>query len=98
MSLGNIERITWGLYMTITAKLPSQLEHSLRQRCAQEGRNISEIVRDALTAYLAQAPSSVSAWSLGEDLFGRYSGPEGLADNRKAELEVIWADKQAQRS
>lgn len=83
--------------MIITAKLPSQLEYSLRQRCAQEGRNISEIVCDALTAYLAQAPSSASEWS-GKDLFGRYSGPEGLADNRKAELEGIWADKQAQRT
>lgn len=84
--------------MTITAKLPKNLEHSLRQRCAQEGRNISEIIRDALTAYLAQAPSSASAWSLGEDLFGRYSGPEDLAENCKAELEGIWADKQAQRT
>jgi hypothetical protein len=84
--------------MTITAQLPSQLEHSLRQRCAQEGRNISEIVCDALTTYLAQAPSSASAWSLGEVLFGRYSGPEGLAENRKAELEGIWADKQANRT
>ena len=84
--------------MTITTKLPSSLEQSLRQRCAQEGRNISEIIRDALTAYLAQAPSSASAWALGEDLFGRYSGPEGLAENRKAELQGIWVDKQAQRT
>ena len=84
--------------MTITTKLPPNLEQSLRQRCVQEGRNISDIIRDALTAYLAQTPSSASAWSLGEDLFGRYSGPVDLAENRKAALLDIWVDKQAQRT
>ena len=84
--------------MTITTKLPPNLEQSLRQRCVQEGRNISDIIRDALTAYLAQTPSSASPWSLGEDLFGRYSGPVDLAENRKAALLDIWADKQAQRT
>ena len=84
--------------MTITTKLPPSLEQSLRQRCVQEGRNISDIIRDALTAYLAQTPSSASAWSLGEDLFGRYSGPVDLAENRKAALLDVWTDKQAQRT
>ena len=83
--------------MTITTKLPPALEQALRQRCAQEGRNISDVIRDALTAYLAQVPSSASPWSLGESVFGRYSGPEDLAEQRKAELASVWWDKQARR-
>lgn len=83
--------------MTTTVKLPLQMEHSLRQRCAQEGRSMSDIIRDALTAYLAQAPNTASAWSLGESVFGRHAGSEDLAENRKADLAEVWADKQAQR-
>lgn len=33
--------------MTITAKLPPELEQALRQRCAAAGRRISETIRDA---------------------------------------------------
>ncbi len=84
--------------MTTTVKLPDPLEKSLRQRCAQEGRSISEVMRDALTAYLAQAPVSASAWTLGEGIFGRYSGPADLAETRKSQLVDAWADKQAQRT
>jgi len=84
--------------MTTTVKLPDPLEKSLRQRCAQEGRSISEVMRDALTAYLAQPPVSASAWELGEGLFGRYSGPEDLAETRKNQLAEVWADKQARRA
>ncbi len=84
--------------MTTTVKLPDPLEKSLRQRCAQEGRSISEVMRDALTAYLAQPPVSASAWVLGEGLFGRYSGPEDLAETRKNQLAEVWTDKQARRA
>ena len=84
--------------MTTTVKLPDALEKSLRQRCAQEGRSISEVMRDALTAYLAQPPVSASAWTLGEGILGRYSGPADLAETRKSQLADAWADKQAQRT
>jgi len=83
--------------MTTTVKLPDQLEKSLRQRCAQEGRSISEIMRDALTAYLAQPAATGSAWALGEGVFGRFAGPANLAENRKSALADAWADKQALR-
>jgi plasmid stability protein len=84
--------------MTTTVKLPDPLEKSLRQRCAQEGRSISEVMRDALVAYLAQPAVTASAWALGEGIFGRYSGPEDLAETRKSQLAEAWADKHAQRS
>jgi Arc/MetJ-type ribon-helix-helix transcriptional regulator len=84
--------------MTTTVKLPDSLEKSLRQRCAQEGRSISEVMRDALTSYLAQPPVTASAWALGEAVFGRYSGPDDLAETRKSQLADAWADKNAQRT
>ncbi len=84
--------------MTATVKLPDHLEKSLRQRCAQEGRSISEVMRDALTAYLAQAPVTASAWALGEGIFGRHAGPQDLAENRKSELVDAWGAKAARRA
>lgn len=84
--------------MTTTVKLPEHLEQSLRQRCAQEGRSISEVMRDALTAYLAQAPVTASAWALGEGVFGRHAGPKDLADHRKSELVDAWSAKAVRRA
>jgi plasmid stability protein len=84
--------------MTTTVKLPETLEKSLRHRCAQEGRSISDVMRDALTAYLAQPAVAVSANALGQGVFGRFSGPVDLAETRKNQLVQAWADKQARRS
>ncbi len=84
--------------MTTTVKLPDPLEKSLRQRCAQEGRSISEVMRDALTAYLAQPAVTASAYALGEGVFGRFSGPIDLAETRHNQLAQAWEDKQARRS
>ena len=81
--------------MTTTVKLPFELETALRQRCAEEGRSLSEVMRDALTAYLAKEPVKTSAWSLGQHLFGQHTGPADLAHNRKAALADIWSDKRA---
>ncbi|CAN1516431.1 Ribbon-helix-helix protein, CopG [Burkholderiaceae bacterium] len=79
--------------MTTTVKLTFELENALRQRCAKEGRSLSEVMRDALTAYLAREPQTPSAWRLGKDQFGLYQGPVNLAQNRKAELTDIWSGK-----
>lgn len=84
--------------MTTTVKLPDPLEKSLRQRCAQEGRSISEVMRDALTAYLAQPAVTTSAFVLGEGVFGRLSGPMDLAETRKSQLVEAWQDKQGRRA
>ena len=85
--------------MTTTVKLPPELEQSLRQRCAADGRSISDVMRDALLAYLASAPAgTASAWSLGADLFGRHAGPADLATARRQHLGDAWGDKHARRS
>lgn len=85
--------------MTTTVKLSPELEQQLRQRCAQEGRSISELMRDALHAYLQQVPAATpSAFSLGEDLFGRYFGPGDLSTARRRHLADVWEDKHRERS
>ena len=76
--------------MTTTVKLPPELEHQLRQRSTQEGRSISELMREALSAYLQNVPPPrASAFSLGADLFGRHAGP---ADRRR-HLADAWEEK-----
>ena len=82
--------------MTMTVKLPASLEQGLRQRSAALGRPASELMRDALRAYLADANAPVtSAYALGQDLFGRHDGPVDLAENRKELLAEVWAEKLA---
>ncbi len=89
--------------MTTTVKLPNSLEDSLRERCASEGRSISEVMRDALLMYLATAPKGVaSAFELGEDLFGRSYRASGvgladLATNRKAYAAGVWGEVAAEK-
>jgi plasmid stability protein len=85
--------------MTTTVKLPPELEQSLRRHCAAAGRGISEVMRDALTAYLASTPAApASAWSLGADLFGRHAGPADLASARRTHAGDVWAQKHARRA
>ena len=88
--------------MTTTVKLPNTLEDSLRERCAQEGRSISEVMRDALVMYLATLPKGVaSALELGQDLFGRSyttgAGLEDLASRRKAYAAGVWDEVAEQK-
>ena len=83
--------------MTTTVKLPDSLEAALRQRCLQEGRSISEVMRDALSAYLAREPETDSAWALGQSVFGRHAGQAELAQARKRALAEVWDERQAGR-
>ena len=83
--------------MTATVKLPESMEAALRQRCAQEGRSLSEVIRDAVSAYLAREPELDSPWALGQSLFGRYEGPADLAGDRKSMLAEVWSERQSVR-
>jgi len=95
---GNIKVITqWVAIMTTTVKLPDSLEAALRQRCLHEGRSISEIMRDALSVYLAREPEMDSAWALGREVFGRHAGAANLAADRKQALAEVWDSRQAGR-
>jgi plasmid stability protein len=84
--------------MTTTVKLPGPLEDSLRVRSAAEGRSISEVMRDALTMYLATPPKGArSPLELGLKLFGRYHGTANLASERKAQAASVWDEVAAQK-
>jgi plasmid stability protein len=85
--------------MTVTVKLDAMLEEQLRQRAAASGATASDVIRQALHAYLnaprdAPAPS---AHALGADLFGRYRGAPELATQRKSLLADAWAAKRRAR-
>lgn len=80
--------------MTMTVKLDEPLERALRKRCATLGRSASALMREALQAYLAQtAPPALSAFALGEDLFGKHAGPADLSSQSRAALQQIWDQK-----
>ena len=84
--------------MTMTVKLDPVLEQRLRQRSAALGRPASEIIREALQAWLLSSPEpETSAYALGSDLFGRHRGPADLATRRKQAAADLWADKHAVR-
>jgi plasmid stability protein len=80
--------------MTMTIKLAPEMEGQLRQRSAALGKPASALIREALAAYLASAEAEPpSAYALGAGLFGKYSGPAGLATRRKAAAAEVWDDK-----
>lgn len=85
--------------MTMTVKLDAALEQRLRQCCASLGVPASQVIREALVAWLdnagPQAPAS--AFALGQDLFGRHAGPADLATDRKQALAEAWGARQARR-
>lgn len=85
--------------MTLTVKLEATLEERLRRRAASTGRTTSDVVRAALQAYLAEPESAraLSPNALGEDLFGRFSGPADLAAARKQQAAEVWQQRQARR-
>ena len=84
--------------MTITVKFPAPLEADLRRYAQAQGTATSLVVREAVAQYLLRAAADAappSAAALGDDLFGRYSGPADLASQRKAALADAWGDKHA---
>lgn len=86
--------------MTITVKFPAVLEADLRRYAEAQGTATSLVVREAVAQYLLRAAADAappSAAALGDDLFGRYSGPVDLASQRKAALADAWADKHVAR-
>ena len=85
--------------MTVTVKLDALLEEQLRQRAAASGATTSDVIRQALLAYLSTPASAAapSAHALGAGLFGRFRGAPELATRRKAMLADAWADKHRAR-
>ena len=74
--------------MTITIRLPEELEAELRVRLAARGFGLSEFVREAIAEKLdREADGRPSAYELGKNVFGKHgSGRNDLSTNRKAIL------------
>ena len=77
--------------MTITIRLPENLEADLRARLEQRSVALSDFVRDAIAEKLQREPERPpSAYDLGKDLFGKHgSGRSNLSTSRKAVLSEL---------
>ena len=77
--------------MTITIRLPTELEADLRARLERRQVGLSDFVRDAIAEKLEREPDRApSAYELGKELFGKHgSGRNDLSTNRKAVLSEI---------
>lgn len=84
--------------MTMSFKLDAALEQRLRQHSLVLGLPVSQIIREALQAWLDDTPQvPASAFALGRDLFGRHAGPVDLASHRKQAAAEVWEAKDAAR-
>ncbi len=75
--------------MTLTVRLPDELETQLREKLEAEDIKASDFVRAAIAEKLAREPvkkeKKLSPWELGKDVFGKYDlGDPDLSTNRKA--------------
>jgi Arc/MetJ-type ribon-helix-helix transcriptional regulator len=77
--------------MTITVRLPVEVESKLRARLDRSRAGLSEFVREAIAEKLQRKPTAKpSAYEIGKHLFGkRRSGRDDLSTNRKAVHEEI---------
>ena len=77
--------------MTITIRLPTELEADLRVRLDARGTALSDFVRDAITEKLEREPTEApTAYDIGKQLFGKHgSGRRDLSSNRKAVLDEV---------
>ena len=69
---------------SVSLKLPDELHSQLARLSKQRGAAKSEVVRDALEAYFADAKNGgASCADLAGDLVGSLDGPADLATNPK---------------
>ena len=77
--------------MTITVRLPEELEAELRTRLDAQGLGLSDFVRTAIAEKLdREAAGQPSVYKLGKNVFGKHgSGRDDLSTNRKAILDEL---------
>jgi Arc/MetJ-type ribon-helix-helix transcriptional regulator len=76
--------------MTLTVRLPEELETQLREKLQAEDIKASDFVRAAIAEKLAREPvkRKLSPYELGKDVFGCYElgGPDDSSRARRKEL------------
>jgi len=60
----------------VTIRLPDEIESQLLALTEIEHKTKTEIIKSALSEYLEKHLQEKSAYELGKDLFGKYSGDE----------------------
>lgn len=85
--------------MTITVRLPVEIEAELRARLDRSRTELSEFVREAIAEKLQREPAAeVSAYEIGKHLFGKHgSGRNDLSTSRRAVLDDILQTKHHRR-
>lgn len=87
--------------MTITIRLPEQLENQLRARLDTDGTPLSEYVRQAIAEKLKREPGTgnPSTYELGKHLFGKYaSGRSDVSENADEIVAEIIREKHTRRN
>ena len=87
--------------MTITIRLPDQLEDQVRARLDKDGTPLSEYVRQAIAEKLEREPAAAkpSAYELGKDVFGKYaSGCSDISENADQIVAEIIDEKYRRRN
>jgi Arc/MetJ-type ribon-helix-helix transcriptional regulator len=82
--------------MTITVRLPQDIEAKLRARLDAEKQGLSEFVREAIAEKLQRdVPTKKrSAYEVGKHLFGKYSsGRTDVAENAEQILREMLSAK-----
>ena len=75
--------------MTLTVRLPADLDEQLRSRASSQGVKVSDFVRQAIAEKLEREPAKkLSPYELGKDVFGCYEqgGPDDSSRVRRKEL------------
>ena len=78
--------------MTITVRLPEDLETKLRRRLKKEGKALSDFVREAIAEKIGrEVEAKPSAWELGKHLFGKHGDgdPLGSTERKKRVHEAL---------
>jgi Arc/MetJ-type ribon-helix-helix transcriptional regulator len=88
--------------MTLTVRLPDELETQLREKLEAEDIKASDFVRAAIAEKLAREPvkkkKKLSPYDLGKHLFGKYDlGDPDMSTNRKALIAEYLDAKHARR-
>jgi hypothetical protein len=81
--------------MTVTVRLPTEVEVELRARLNGSRAGLSEFIHTAITEKLHREPATKrSAYQIGKHLFGKHgSGRHDLSTGRKAVLDEILQNK-----
>jgi len=80
MTKTNYQQSLWINMKSLSTKIPDELAHRLQQKIVITGKNQSNIVREALEAYLNHTATGTFG-EMAQDLCGVINGPTDLSAN-----------------